>query len=351
MHTSDQKNVVYILFWAVLGPFILMAALFVNLVKGNPSPLYFSSVALVGLPMCWRWKMKGLLAALLLLGGALTLSLYEVPVQYRFWQVGMGITFALSFIVASLSFEEVEAAIANMQVESNSRLENLWAVDEKMKNLQERWQYDREDFNVRSKLMAQELEELKSAQAQQAVTLQAAKQDLEAVHLSKEKLLEELMTLRRENTQLEQKNCELSTAISAQAQPPPIILPTNSPETLSQVDSSPSAPSEEFRAQEQELRRLQGMYQQLREQFEDKGKVLAETRRQLFEKEGQLHSLQLSIEEQHRRAPRDLEERLEYMLTQAQNEVIEKEHEVHALNDLVSNLITEISELKPLIKA
>jgi len=120
-------------FWAVLGPFILLLSFFILIFRSAPNSYYLPLAALIGTPICWKWKLPGLALALTFLGASLIFSLNSLALEDRYWEAGMAMAIALGFIVTSLSLEEVTALIQGLEIESNSRKESLWQLDERLK--------------------------------------------------------------------------------------------------------------------------------------------------------------------------------------------------------------------------
>jgi hypothetical protein len=132
-------------FWSLLGPFLILSSIAVLLFKLS-SHWYFPLSALVGIPLCLKWKMKGMTVALSLLLGISTFAYQSLSLDERYWHVGMALTIAFSFIILTLSFEEVESLIEKMKLESKSRLENFLHLDEKWKEAEKAWLIERENL-------------------------------------------------------------------------------------------------------------------------------------------------------------------------------------------------------------
>jgi chromosome segregation ATPase len=210
-----------VIFWSVLGPFILLTTLAISMIKATQTVPTITLAALVGIPMCYRWKSRGLIASMALLAVLLLLTFTSLPPHQKFWQMGFSMAMALSFLVTSLSFEEVEEILINIQMESKSRLDNLWRLDEKLKKIQERWQTDREDYSVRLKLMGEEAEEQKALLTKYEKTLELSREELEKEKVQQQKLLHDLLSekrridlLEREKKNLSDESAELKTTYS-----------------------------------------------------------------------------------------------------------------------------------------
>ncbi len=123
--------------WALAGPLISIFSLFILYIKHSHESLFFPLAILLGIPLCWRWKLWGAAASMIGLIFFMAMTYSAVPLEERFWFVGIGISICMSLLITALSFEEVEILIDSLNLESRSRLENLWKVDEKKKVIEE----------------------------------------------------------------------------------------------------------------------------------------------------------------------------------------------------------------------
>lgn len=164
---TGDKLTFQVKFWALIGPLISLFALFVFFYKTSAASLYLPLLCIIGVPLCWKWKLWGFAVSAALIGGAITYHYSDIPLDDRFWQIGMGISMTISLFITTLAYEEVEAIVSSILIESRSRLENLWKVDEKQKwteeELQKRRDHIRElEIKVRSfqKLLDMSAEEM-----------------------------------------------------------------------------------------------------------------------------------------------------------------------------------------------
>src|SRR4051794_1828326 len=95
-------------FWSLLGPFIILLAIVVLLFKMS-SHWYLPVSVLFGIPLCVKWRMKGLAASLAFLVTLFVVSYSTLQFDELYWHVGMGMAMALSFVILTLSLEEVQS--------------------------------------------------------------------------------------------------------------------------------------------------------------------------------------------------------------------------------------------------
>lgn len=129
--TKERYVQKQVLFWALLGPFLLFLTLFVSLLNDSAASMAILFAATIGLPLCWQLRIKGLAFALTLLAAPLVYFLPSLAFEEMLWTLAISFAASLSLFVTTLSFEESKEMIAHLQVESKSRLSTLWQLDEK----------------------------------------------------------------------------------------------------------------------------------------------------------------------------------------------------------------------------
>ena len=139
----EKKFKNQIQFWSLLGPGFILLSIAVLLFKIS-SHWYVPLSALVGIPLCVKWKMRGMAASLCTL---LFLAAFSVPgleLDEQYWHVGLSLAMAFSFIVLTLSLEEAQGLVSKLQTESRSRLENCILLDEKWKTAEREKEAEKE---------------------------------------------------------------------------------------------------------------------------------------------------------------------------------------------------------------
>ena len=288
---KSDKQAYQVKLWAIVGPLICLFSLFVISVKSFQVPFFLPFTILLGMPVCWRWRLWGWGGMTLFLLGCLAYEYPLVPLEERFWLMGMSISNIIALLITALSFEEVEMQIESLGVESRSRLENLWKVDEKKQVIEEELQkYKDEVKNLKIKVRSfQKLVDLST-------------DEMHSSRVEYDKAMQELSHLKDENTKLT--------------------------EALAKAESDPP---------------MEAKYLQLREQFREKSKVLVETRRQLFISNENLARLQREVDEEKWYSVSEVELLLEKHLLalSKEKEALEQDHqkEVEALQSLVDQFI------------
>lgn len=121
-------------FWALLGPLLLIFTLVIASMRPEHH-LFFSVTALIGLAICWRWKLNGLATALLLLALALCWQIVVDPANIL-WYATFSLAIGLSFTVTALSSSEVETTLVKLKEESAKQLEEFVSLNEKIQALE-----------------------------------------------------------------------------------------------------------------------------------------------------------------------------------------------------------------------
>lgn len=189
MNSLEQRLEQQVQFWALLGPFLFLASISVLIFKLTLH-WYFPITILFGLPLCVKWKTKGMACALSLLFLLFLYSYSSLSINERYWHVGMALALAFSFIILTLSLEEVEGVLTRLQIESKSRLDNFLKLDDSSKKAEESWTKEKVALN--------------SELASLVNDLTIAKQDKEIFHKLTQLAKEELLQIRAQQEQLQQ---------------------------------------------------------------------------------------------------------------------------------------------------
>lgn len=288
---NSEKLNFQVKFWALIGPQISLLTLFVFFFKGATTPFALPLILLLGVPVCWNWKLKGFGASAVLLTAVLAYHYTEIPLEERFWHLGMGFSILMSLLITALSFEEVEALVEGVKVESRSRLENLWKVDEKL-----------QQTTLELKKKKDKIREMNVKARSYQKVLDKSTEDLVEARGVNQRLKDELYQTKDEAGELQRRLAELEK----QANPDAVQV-------------------------------------ELREQLAERERLLEEARRELFVTEEKYLSLQKEHEELGIYQIGEVEEALQKHLVKMEEEReqagIEQELELDAIQDMLSQLI------------
>ncbi len=273
---KGAKQTYQVKLWALVGPFVCLFSLFVLSINSAQVPVLLPLIIFLGMPICWRWKIRGWMAMTAVLLAGMTYLYPNISLETRFWFIGMGASITLSLFITALSFEEVETLVESIGLESRSRLDNLWKLDEKKKAV--------EKGSVKKAEQIRELQ-IKVRSFQKLIDL-STEERLQA-RSQYEQALEEL-------NQMKELNASLNERLQRVMDDPP----------------------------------MEAKLKQLREQFEEKSRILNKTRKELFLSNEKLLRLQKEHDEIRHYTLGEVEEALEKQLVNVVREK-ELEEELH----------------------
>lgn len=204
MSSVEQRVENQVQFWSLLGPFLLLLTIAVLLFKLS-AHWYFPLSALIGIPLCVKWKLKGMAAALSCLFAISLFSYQELELDERYWHVGMALAMAFSFIILTLSLEEVEGLVGKMQRESQSRLDNFLRLDETTKNAEAAWFEERSHLNAKLASIAHDLTQTQEEKLVFYKLAQLARDELVQMRVQQDLLQQELFYKKLQVSQLDER--------------------------------------------------------------------------------------------------------------------------------------------------
>lgn len=209
MQAKEKSLDQQVQFWALIGPFISLLTILVSMMRESPMQTPFAWTLIVSLPICWKWKLKGFAVSMGLLVVLFAYQFPELSPALQLWSGGVTIAAALSLLATALSYEEVSVLIGSVQVESKSRLDGMVNLDEKLKQANEAFCFERDQFRARVVELEKEEEILKTRVEASEKTAQVVREELATIHAKQEDLLQELYETRSRHHKTEQRACEL----------------------------------------------------------------------------------------------------------------------------------------------
>lgn len=158
MNFLEKSLAVQAQVWVFLGPCLILLSTLLLFFKGSLNLWYFPVGALIGVPLCIKWEMKGLAISLLTLFVLMAYFYPDLPFEDRYWHVGMGIALSLSLVIITLSAEEASSAIGGLQAETNSRLDHIVRLNEQWQAAQAGWAAEKEAMHQKITVLNYELE-------------------------------------------------------------------------------------------------------------------------------------------------------------------------------------------------
>lgn len=201
-------------FWSLLGPFLVLLSIAVLLFKVSIH-WYYPVSALIGIPLCVKWKMKGMaiaLCSLLVLSG---IGYQNLELDDRYWHVGLALAMAFSFIILTLSLEEVQGLVAKLQLESKSRLDNFSLLDEKLKAAEIEWANEREQYKAEATSLNLEIARAQEEKQTYYKLAQLSKEEIVHLKGQHEQVLQDFLYKKQQIAQLNERLEETELSLQA----------------------------------------------------------------------------------------------------------------------------------------
>lgn len=380
---SSQEERRFPLFWGVLPLFLSLATLGVSALLPISYAGYLPWTLFLAFLLPLLGGKKGVWGSYTLL--ALCAFLYrEGAPSGLFWHLGLFSSLALTLFISQQACEACyatlegwgelgraersalrtcEQTLQKVQEEKKEVETALEAEIQKLKEEAKQRLIERRQEEKRIALVESEIELLTSqkrevlAEVYHARALLARLSTQEAEEKARQHALslaeERIRTLEAECAALQEKVAlappslsEESAALpnegASQGEEAPVLVreASLSSEPAQEADAAPKTDASLEGEADRELRNVQGMYKQLRMQFEEKREVLSQTRQALFQTEGKLlaleHELALASGE-----PGEQERSWEREFCNAAQEVGPLEEEVSLLESLLSSLLSK----------
>lgn len=201
-------------FWSLLGPILVLLSTTVLLFKVSVH-WYFPVSVLIGIPLCVKWKMKGMVMALGCLFVLSGIGYQQLELEDRYWHVGLALTMAFSFIVLTLSLEEAQGIINQLQLESQSRLDNFSLLDKKLKVAEQEWTLETEKLKSEVTTLTQEIAKTIDDKQTFYKLAQLAKDEIVQIRGQHDQLLQDYLYKKEQIAQLYERLDETETTIQA----------------------------------------------------------------------------------------------------------------------------------------
>lgn len=146
MKAAENKLTFQFELWSIIGPALTLLTLFVLLFAAQKISIFLPTAALIGFFFSWKWKVKGLVATLvLLLLTTVYLDQYIQP-DFRLWQLGLVFSFALSSLVTALCQEETTNYFQTAKQEIPTQQNTAPQFDEKLKEAKKIFELEKEKY-------------------------------------------------------------------------------------------------------------------------------------------------------------------------------------------------------------
>lgn len=213
--TQEKRIDKQIQLWGLLGPYLTLLNVLVSFMKATPIQTPIALIALIGIPLCWTGKLRGMAIALGTLAAVIAYNFAEMSFDQQLWMIGIGSAISLSFLVTALSLDEAGSIVDSLQVESKSRLDSMWRLDEKLKDSEQESLMQRKELSEKVTSLEEEIDNYKDRLYASERLVQLMKNDMDTMTTKQEALFEELLKTRQEAVQAREQ-AELAQKVQAQ---------------------------------------------------------------------------------------------------------------------------------------
>lgn len=207
---NKKKFIDRLQFLGVIGPFVILLTLFAVLTRGSMKGWYLFLTTLLGLPLCWKWSTKGFLTTLAILVVIYVCMLPLFPVSEALWQAGASLSLSIGLFTTLLGFEEIKEMMLDLQIESQSRLDNLIELDDKFNSFKKDWDLSEESYQTQIRDKDYVIEKLSNEAGALEKTLSLIEGELKLQQQKSEGYVKELELVGLEKSELEVKTIQMS---------------------------------------------------------------------------------------------------------------------------------------------
>lgn len=385
-----------------LGPFLTLLTLSIVLFYYAPQHMELPLAGLAGIYCSWKWHVRGTAIAWVLLAAATGLKSVNSPEMSLWWNISLAVSLGLASLITALTQRNISDHLEWKYQDSIEQHSRLAISEARLNTILQTIQQERADVQQQIQTMEMQLKEKTDAQVDYMQFMEIARKELNHTKSENEQLQKEITDCRRalleaddelksckqalslmqnqsETVQMQNKELtDLRHAVQAyqhqivsykddlrrnQHQQTLILEMSELIETLSRekklLESTLGSLQEELESTKnkettdeigvskespRELRRLEGFYRQLREQFEEKTRILDETRQELFHTQENLMRAERELSEKELSSPQiSYEEHISHLLkaeAELKQELEQSQQEIIKLNELVETLVS-----------
>lgn len=269
------------------------------------------------LPLAWMIFIGLLLIAVLGKNGYfLSVGILAVMSAWQIhtidlWSIGHLFALLCTWMIAYLCFEDIRIGERSKESQHDGLEKRYGELCQVTTVKEEAWEQERGALQAELERLKQEAEQRRLEYDMQSQQMQLVSSEIEMLMGQKEQIL-----------RAAQQSYQVQQCIQ---------------------ESPQIADNEREMELRRDLARAEGLYRQLRMQFEEKSLVLDQTRRQLFRVEGECEQLHLERAEEACNAPEHPEMQLMMQeLAQLECEIDERADEITALEALISTLLNRL---------
>ncbi len=340
---------------ALLGPLLMIATLFVIFIYPKTLSYQMPLAAICGLILCYRWAWKGVLIALAGLGGIAAYYLHSTPNIDWLFVSTLAFSFGATFVVTALTLDESHQSFKTLSKEAEAQRQEGLQATEAAKQNQAKTQAEKAKLTVDLDEAHKSLRECFKKEQSLEKLIAVARDEITYMHEQNQQLLQELHQAKeqpskhQEVIQIEDSRVEqLSNDLAAknallESLQTEISILKQEKQLLEGSLTTLSTQCEEEPVDLQEVTRLQGLNKQIREQFNEKSKVLDQTRQELFKTQEQLSVFEKEMAEERLNREQEIANAVHSVLDNSEKEIAKVEsvykEEIEALQSIIDNLV------------
>lgn len=192
--------------WTLLGPFIMLITLTILLIHPTNQSLLMPIIGLAAIPLCWIYKLRGLIPALACVLLAFLFQLTHSAPERIFWDLLLAGATALTLAITALCCLEVEDLFCHMHKESSTRLQDFLGVNAKLQQLEEQREHEAALAKSQVELLRRQLSDETALLQASEKNAQQLTEKMANVSTQNETLLRELFQKRYECDKLSQQS-------------------------------------------------------------------------------------------------------------------------------------------------
>ncbi|CDR35071.1 hypothetical protein [Criblamydia sequanensis] len=215
MDKSEIELQKKLLFWGLIGPFLILLSISLSSLKPSSLQEILSFSAIFGLLLSVAFDWKGAITASALFCLIVFTQIGDMNFNEMIWTFGLTFSYILSFFISSFSSKEAIQLIYAMQIESKSRLENIWRLDEKLKDMLKSQEDERRQLGTRLEESRKDLFTIKKQEEINYSIIQDHKKEIASLKELMEKQEFQLRQEREKNGALASEVKDLESLIES----------------------------------------------------------------------------------------------------------------------------------------
>jgi hypothetical protein len=300
----EEKKDIGVLFLILLGPFFIVLTLFLTSFSILPNKDLFL-FSIIGLVLCWKRRKRGLIYSLSFLVLLVAIKHFQIS-SHHFWQIGLELSLFIGFIIFYYSMEQTIDYLNSIDLDKSKLLFEISKLGEDLKKEEDfherqhkNFKYEVERINLQLEEKKKEIDSYKNIVENLRLSIKDNEKERQSLLFQIKEKEQKMASLRQEiedmkvhiitletPKNLNQRNQELSQHPDGFLVKQLVLPQKVELGFLKEIGvKKPSLDKillEQYEKNYQELRSQKSLYNQLKKQFEEKQKVLSDTRKELF---------------------------------------------------------------------